>query len=90
MFEQLEKAGTKLGMTMLVVVMLYAGCSRLLASENGSVILLAIFLCIPLWVIGRISWARRAHGRSCERPPRPRRRALPPPPIQGDDHFFDG
>jgi hypothetical protein len=88
MFEQLEKAGTKLGVTMLVVVILYASCSRLLASENASGILLATLLCVPLWILGRIATATRSRHTSRERP-KPRRRALPPPPV-GTADWFDG
>jgi hypothetical protein len=88
MFEQLEKMGTKLGVAMLVVVMLYAGCSQLLASEDGATVILGIFFSIPLWIIGRISWAGRANRTAHERP-KPRRRALPPPPIAGHDDDFD-
>ena len=88
MFEQLEKVGAKLGVAMLVVVMLYAGCSQLLASENGALVMLGIFLSIPIWFVGRTSWARRARRTSSERP-KPRRRALPPPPFTGNGGFGD-
>jgi hypothetical protein len=88
MFEQLAKMGAKLGVAMLVVVMLYAGCSQLLASKDGSPVILGFFLSIPIWLVGRISWARRARRPSSERP-KPRRRALPPPPIDGTDGWVD-
>lgn len=88
MFTQLEKMGFKLGVAMLVVVMLYAGCSQLLASEDGALVILGIFLSIPIWLVGRISWARRARRPSSERP-KPRRRALPPPPIAGTDGWVN-
>lgn len=49
-------------------------------------------LVVPLWALGRYAWARRgAHGRTPDRP-KPRRRALPPPPTfeNGNVHLPEG
>lgn len=85
---QLEQTLFRLGAILVVSAVLLAALPSIPIPEVGAEPLLVLLALGLLWIVGRVAWARRGTSRP-EMRPKPRRRALPPPPRLGDnDHDY--
>ncbi|HET9929576.1 MAG TPA: hypothetical protein VFQ35_02765 [Polyangiaceae bacterium] len=84
MFRRLETAlvagAHALVVAMVLMVALQAVVLPSVPGGGGAVCLVGV----PLWALGRFSWSRR-HAPVREERLKPRRRALPPAPMAGDE-----